>query len=154
MASVNAIDMLLEDHKKVRELLSQLTSTTNRAVKTRSDLLQKIKQEILVHAQIEEEIFYPAFRDSDAEEAGQLYHEAKEEHRAVSALVLPDLEETDPASDEFAGRAKVLKDLIEHHAEEEEGEIFPKAKKVFDKAALLELGERMTERKQELMQQL
>ena len=114
MASVNAIDLLLEDHQKVRELLSQLTSTTNRAVKKRGELLQKIKQEILVHAQIEEEIFYPAFRDSDADEAGKLYHEAKEEHRAVSALVLPDLEETDPSSDEFAElkQRSLIEDLL------------------------------------------
>src|SRR5690606_35632461 len=122
----------------------------NRAAKKRSELLQKIKKEILIHTQIEEEVFYPAFRDSDAEESKKLYYEAKEEHRAVDELVLPDLEITEPASDEFSGRMKVLKDLIEHHAEEEEKEVFPKAKKAFSKEELQDLGERMMELKQEL----
>jgi|SRR5690606_1144825 len=153
MPSVNAIDMLREDHDKVRELLSQLSSTTNRAAKKRNDLLQKIKKEVLIHTQIEEEVFYPAFRDSKAEEGKKLYYEAKEEHRAVDELVLPDVESTDAATDEFAGRVKVLKDMIEHHAEEEEKEIFPKAKKAFSKEELEELGERMAERKQELQKQ-
>lgn len=148
--ATNAIDLLREDHDKVRDLLSQLASTTNRAAKKRSDLLQKIKKELMIHTQIEEEIFYPAFRDSKAEESKKLYHEAKEEHCAVEELVLPDVESTEPASDEFAGRVKVLKDMIEHHAEEGENELFPKAKKALSKEELEELGERMAERKQEL----
>lgn len=151
--AINAIDMLREDHDKVRELLSQLSSTTNRAAKKRSELLQKLKKEVLIHTQIEEEIFYPAFRDSKAEESKRLFYEAKEEHRAVDELVLPDVETTEPSSEEFAGRIKVLKDMIEHHAEEEEKEIFPKAKKALGKEELEELGERMAERKQELEQQ-
>lgn len=151
--AINATDMLREDHDKVRELLSQLSSTTNRAAKKRSELLQKLKKEVLIHTQIEEEIFYPAFRDSKAEESKRLFYEAKEEHRAVDELVLPDVETTEPSSEEFAGRIKVLKDMIEHHAEEEEKEIFPKAKKALGKEELEELGERMAERKQELEQQ-
>lgn len=151
--AINAIDMLREDHDKVRELLSQLSSTTNRAAKKRSELLQKLKKEVLIHTQIEEEIFYPAFRDSKAEESKRLFYEAKEEHRAVDELVLPDVETTEPSSEEFAGRIKVLKDMIEHHAEEEEKEIFPKSKKALGKEELEELGERMAERKQELEQQ-
>lgn len=153
MPSVNAIDMLQQDHDQVRELLSQLSSTTNRAVKKRAELLQKIKKAVLVHTQIEEEVFYPAFRDSQAEESEKLFYEAKEEHRAVDELVLPDVESTETDTDEFAGRVKVLKDMIEHHAEEEEKEIFPKAKKAFSKEELEQLGERMAELKQELEKQ-
>jgi hemerythrin superfamily protein len=150
MASPNAIDMLREDHDKVRALLTELSKTTNRAAKKRAELLEKIKNELLVHTTLEEEIFYPAFRESEADEAEKLYHEAKEEHRAVEQLVLPDLEQTEPTSEQFAGRAKVLKDLIEHHAEEEEKEMFPKAKKALSKEELQELAERMTARKEEL----
>lgn len=153
MPSTNAIDMLVEDHETVRNLLSQLSETTNRAGKKRADLLEKIKKEILIHTQIEEEIFYPAFRDSDVDESEKLYYEAKEEHRAVDELVLPDLESTEPASVEFQGRVKVLKDMIEHHAAEEEKEMFPKAKKAFSKEELQELGARMAERKAELQKQ-
>ena len=67
--------------------------------------------------------------------------------------MLPDLEDTEPTSDEFQGRVKVLKDMIEHHAEEEESEIFPKARKVFSKEELEELGERMSARKKELQKE-
>lgn len=154
MPATNAIDMLREDHDKVRQLLSELAGTTNRAAKKRTELLQKIKKEVQVHTRIEEEIFYPAFRDSDSGDHEKLFFEAKEEHRAVDKLVLPDLEDTEPTSDEFPGRVKVLKDMIEHHAQEEEKEMFPKAKKSLSAEELEELGERMAARKQELQKQL
>ena len=154
MPSMNAIDLLVEDHKKVRQMLNELSDTTNRAAKKREDLLNKIRKEVQIHTQIEEEIFYPAFRDSDGGEHKKLYFEAKEEHRAVDKLVLPDLESTEPTTEEFQGRVKVLKDMIEHHAEEEEKEMFPKAKKTLSSEQLRELGERMATRKQELQKQL
>ena len=65
-----------------------------------------------------------------------MYYEAKEEHRTVDSLVLPDLKMTDPTTPEFAGRAKVVKELLEHHIEEEETEMFPQAKKLLGKAKL------------------
>lgn len=79
-----------------------------------------------------------------------MFYEAKEEHRAVEKMVLSDLKKTDPGSLEFSGRAKVLKELIEHHAQEEEEEMFAKAKKNMSKQALQELGQRMQNRKSEL----
>lgn len=147
----DAIALLEEDHNKVRELLSKLTGTTERAAKSRTDLLQQIEKELQVHTALEEEIFYPAFRDADGKEHEKMYHEAIEEHRAVEELVLPDLKKTDPQSAQFSGRAKVLKELIEHHAEEEEEEMFQKARDAFSKDQLMELGEKMATRKKELM---
>jgi hypothetical protein len=79
-----------------------------------------------------------------------MFFEALEEHRAAGDLVLPDLLRTDVSSDQFGGRAKVLKELVEHHADEEEKEMFPRAKALMDKAQLRELGERMATRKAEL----
>jgi hemerythrin-like domain-containing protein len=154
MSSGDAIDLLTEDHQKLRDLLAELTDTTNRASKKRTELLEKIKKEILVHTQLEEEIFYPASKQANGSEHKKLYFEAVEEHRAVSALVLPDLEATDVTSDAFAGRAKVLKELIEHHAEEEEEELFPKARKALSDARLKELGEQMRELKRVLQRDL
>jgi hemerythrin-like domain-containing protein len=154
MSSGDAIDLLTEDHQKLRDLLSELTDTTNRASKKRTELLEKIKKEILVHTQLEEEIFYPAFKQANGSEHKKMYFEAVEEHRAVSALVLPDLEATDVNSDAFSGRAKVLKELIEHHAEEEEEELFPKARKALTDARLQELGEQMRELKRTLQREL
>jgi hemerythrin-like domain-containing protein len=78
--------------------------------------------------------------------------EAREEHRAVEKLVLPDLEKTDPGDDAFAGRAKVLRELIEHHADEEEDDMFKKARKALSREELEKLGTRMAARKKELQE--
>lgn len=148
---MNALELLTEDHDKVRDLLSQLVNTTERAEKKRPELLAKIEKELQVHTQIEEEIFYPAFKKASGKENDKMYHEAQEEHRAVESLVLPDLKKTDPSSAQFAGRAKVLKELIEHHAAEEEEEMFTQARDTMSKQELEALGKQMQERKKELM---
>ena len=148
--SQDAIELLKADHDKVRELLKKLTQTTSRAVKSRQDLLEKIATELSIHTTLEEEVFYPAFKKVDGKLHEKMYFEAREEHRAVEDLVLPDLKKTEPDSESFAGRAKVLKELVEHHASEEEEEMFPKARKSMSTKQLNELGERMEERKREL----
>ena len=80
-----------------------------------------------------------------------MYHEAKQEHRAVDSLVLPDLLNTDPGSLEFAGRIKVLKELVEHHIEEKEEEMFKDAQELLSAEQLEELGEQMKQKKLKLM---
>ncbi len=147
---VNAIDLLVKDHDTVKALLEELTETTPRAEKKRAELLQKIEDEIRVHTQLEEEIFYPAFRDAGKREEATMYFEAMEEHRAVEALILPDLKKTDVSTDQFSGRAKVLKEMIEHHANEEEEDMFPKAKELLSQEELEALGERMLKLKSSL----
>lgn len=148
---MDAITLLKKDHEKVRSLLTDLAETTTRAHKTRLELLEKISNEIRVHTTIEEEIFYPAFKAAaEKAEDRTMFHEAMEEHRAAGELVLPDLLRTEVQSDQFSGRAKVLKELVEHHADEEEKEMFPRARKLLDKAELEELGARMERRKAEL----
>lgn len=140
---MNAIDLLIQDHKLVKKLLAELSSTTERAVKKRAELLHRIEQELQVHTALEEDILYPAIKKAGGKEEAKMYYEAKEEHRTVDSLVLPDLKLTDPSTPEFAGRAKVLKELLEHHIEEEETEMFPQAKKLLGKATLEELGKQM-----------
>ncbi|MEX0618414.1 MAG: hemerythrin domain-containing protein [Pseudohongiellaceae bacterium] len=147
----NAIDMLKEDHKKVLGLLDQLVRSSDGAVKTRQDLLKQIENELAVHTKLEEKIFYPAFKETNGKEHRKMYFEATEEHRAVEKLVLPDLKKTEPGSEKFSGRAKVLKELVEHHAEEEEADMFPAAKKAMKKEQLEELAVKMKELKQSLM---
>ena len=146
----NAIDLLKQDHDKVRGLLKKLTDSSNGAEKTRENLLEQIQNELKIHTQLEEEIFYPAFRDAKGTDHGELYYEALEEHHIVEDLVIPDVGDADTGSDEFAGRAKVLRELVEHHAEDEEEEMFAKARKAFSKDELEDLGKRMETRKQEL----
>jgi iron-sulfur cluster repair protein YtfE (RIC family) len=134
----------------VRKLLDQLSSTTERAVKTRQELLHRIEQELTVHTQLEEQIFYPAYKQAGGKDAAIMDAEAREEHRTVEALVLPDLLQTDPGSIPFTGRVKVLKELLEHHIEEEEGELFPEADKLLGKSRLEELGLEMESMKKGL----
>ena len=149
---MDAITLLTNDHKKVRTLLGELADTTSRAEKTRTELLAKIALELEVHTTIEEEIFYPAFKEAGQKsDDDKMFFEAMEEHRAAGDLVLPDLLRTEVTTDQFGGRAKVLKELIEHHADEEEKEMFPRARTLLGKEALAELGERLAARKQELI---
>lgn len=151
---MNAIQLLKDDHKKVKELLNELVNTTVRADKKRLQLLEKIEQELKIHTQLEEEIFYPAFKQAGNSEHVRMYYEALEEHRAVEELVLPDLKKTGRGSENFSGRAKVLKELVEHHVQEEEKDMFKKAQKSMSKEELKELGARMSERKQALLKQM
>ncbi|MFI8222337.1 hemerythrin domain-containing protein [Pseudomonas sp. NPDC085632] len=140
---MNAIDLLKADHAKVKDILSQLSDSTERALKKRVELLGKLEMEISIHTRLEEEILYPAFKEAGSKEQDIMYFEAKEEHRTVDSLVLPDLKLTDPGTPEFSGRVKVVKELLEHHIEEEETEMFPQAKKLLGKEKLEELGAQM-----------
>ncbi|MFY1664343.1 hemerythrin domain-containing protein [Pseudomonas sp. Pseu.R1] len=140
---MNAIDLLKADHERVKAILTQLSESTERGVKKRVDLLAKLEMEITIHTKLEEEILYPAFKEAGSKEQDIMYYEAKEEHRTVDSLVLPDLKNTDPSTPEFSGRMKVVKELLEHHIEEEESEMFPQAKKLLGKAKLDELGAQM-----------
>ncbi|SDT61544.1 hemerythrin domain-containing protein [Pseudomonas prosekii] len=140
---MNAIDLLKGDHERVKAILTQLSDSTERAVKKRVELINKLEMEITIHTRLEEEVLYPAYKKAGGKEEEVMYYEAKEEHRTVDSLVLPDLKVTDPSTPEFAGRVKVVKELLEHHIEEEETEMFPQAKKLLGKAALEELGQQM-----------
>ncbi|CAI8735601.1 Hemerythrin domain-containing protein [Pseudomonas sp. IT-P44] len=146
---MNAIDLLKADHVRVKDILAQLNESSDRATKKRVDLVAKLEMEITIHTKLEEEILYPAYKKAGGKEQEQMYYEAKEEHRTVDSLVLPDLKATDPSTPEFAGRAKVVKELLEHHIEEEETEMFPHAKKLLGKATLDALGEQMEAMKAE-----
>lgn len=146
---MNAIELLKADHERVKAILTQLSESTERGVKKRTDLLAKLEMEITIHTKIEEEILYPAFKEAGGKEQDIMYYEAKEEHRTVDALVLPDLKQTDPSTPEFSGRVKVVKELLEHHIEEEEEEMFPQAEKLLGKKKLEEIGAQMEAMKAE-----
>lgn len=148
--NADAITLLKEDHKKVKALLASLEKTTERSASRRVKLLSQIESEVKVHSTVEEELFYPAYRDAvRKKEDRELYQEALEEHHVVD-LVMPEVKESDPAGEVFAAKAKVLKELIEHHADEEEKEMFKKARQAMSASELQELGARMEERKKQL----
>ena len=143
----NAITMLKSDHATVKRLLRELNATTDRAVKQRERLVSEIQRELKTHAQIEEEVFYPAYKAATEDtDKVDLFYEAAEEHHVVD-IVLPALAHANPKSPEFEAKAKVLLDLIEHHVKEEEGQMFVAARKVFSDEQLRELGDLMQARK-------
>ena len=112
----DAIALLKEDHEKVRALLGQLEKAAMDGGGEAETLLDTIEAALRVHTTIEEEIFYPAFREAaSTKDDTKLYYEAIEEHGVVG-LVLPEIEKGEAGSPEFAAKAKVLKDLVEHHA--------------------------------------
>jgi len=151
MPNMDAIGLLKADHKKVKGLLEQLESTTERAASKRKKLLGQIESELKAHTSVEETIFYPAFRDAvKKKEDREMYFEALEEHHVVK-LVLPEIAATDPSSEEFGAKAKVLKELVTHHAKEEEKDMFPEAKKVLSKEELMELGAEMEQSKKKML---
>ena len=148
---MDAIAMLKADHDKVKELLSRLESTTERGVKTREELFATIKGELTVHETIEEEIFYPALKEHP--KAKDLVLEGYEEHHVVD-MVMAELEGLDVSDETWGAKATVMKENVEHHIEEEEGEMFKQARQVFDRQELDDLGARMAERKMSAQQEL
>jgi hemerythrin-like domain-containing protein len=141
---MNAITMLTDDHRAVKKLLSELESTTERGVKTREELFTRIKADLTVHEIIEEEIFYPALKDHP--KAKDIVLEAYEEHNVVDTL-MGELSSLPFDDERWGAKAKVMQENIEHHIEEEEGDMFKKARQVFDEAELEELGDRMARRR-------
>lgn len=148
---MDAIAMLKADHAKMQKLLDELETTTERGVKTRAELFSTIKGELTIHELIEEEIFYPALKDHP--KAKGIVLEGYEEHHVVD-LLMGELEDLDVSDETWGAKAIVMKENVEHHIEEEEGEMFPKARQVFDRHELEELGARMADRKESAQREL
>ena len=141
---MNAIAMLERDHVKVKGLLARLDATTARAQVTRRDLFSRIKDELTVHETIEEEIFYPALKAHPR--AKEIVLEGIEEHNVVDTL-LGELSEIAPSQETWGAKATVMRENVEHHIEEEENNMFAKARRIFDRAELEALGRRMAARR-------
>jgi len=145
---MDAVTLLKDDHDTLKKILDDLDSTTERGVKTREELFTRVRRELEVHEAIEEEIFYPALKEHP--KAKELVLEAYEEHNVVD-MVMAEIEETPYDDERWGAKLTVMKENIEHHIEEEEGEMFPQARQILERSELQELGERMKERKDELM---
>ena len=148
---MDALTLLKDDHEKMRKLLNELESTTERGVKTREDLYARIKSELTVHEIIEEEIFYPALKDHP--KAKDIVLEAYEEHHVVDT-VMAELDRLPVDDETWGAKAKVMQENVEHHMEEEEGDMFKQARSIFDRQELDELGERMAARKEQAGREL
>ena len=147
---MNAITLLKNDHDKVKGIMSELEPTTERAEKTRTELFAKLKMELTVHEIIEEEIFYPTLKQHP--KAKEIVLEGYEEHNVVDTL-MGELEALPVTDETWGAKASVMIENIEHHIEEEEGEMFQKARQVFDRQELEDLGKAMETRKAEAMRE-
>jgi len=145
---VNALQLLEADHKKVKKLMEEIEPTTERGIKTREELFTKLRSELEVHEAIEEEIFYPALKEHP--KAKDLVLEAYEEHNVVD-MVMGEIEDVAYDDETWGAKFTVLKENLEHHIEEEESDMWKQARAVFDEDELVELGDRMSARKQELI---
>lgn len=125
------LETLKSEHDVLRDLFAKINATTDRAEKTRTELLDKIEANLIPHAKWEELVFYPAFAERASHDQLLQHAEAIQEHRAVELAVLPDLHASPPTTRQFAGSVKVLSEFIEHHAEEEEKEMFASARRLF-----------------------
>lgn len=140
----DATTILRADHKVVSALFTQYKKARSMAEK--KEIVAQICMELKVHAQIEEEIFYPAVKSALKDKT--LIPEATVEHATLKSL-LAQVENVDPAGEMFDAKIKVLSEYVQHHVEEEQNEIFPKAKAA--KMDMMELGAQLAERKAELL---
>jgi hemerythrin-like domain-containing protein len=140
-AVADILRTLKSEHDELRDMFEKLNDTTDRAIRTRQDLLSDIETALVLHAKWEEEVFYPAFRERADRDGLQIHAEAIEEHRAVEATALPDLKHADVGTPQFAGMAKVLSELVKHHAKEEESALFKQARSMFSSEEREQLDE-------------
>jgi hemerythrin superfamily protein len=143
----DAIKLLMTDHDEVEALFKQFMKSKDGGSQ-KADLVEQICKALTVHAEIEEEIFYPAARNALAEKGEDLIDEAEVEHASIKSLV-EQLQDADPDDEMYDAKVKVLCEYVNHHVREEEGQMFPKVKKA--RLDLEELGAELMERKQELM---
>lgn len=136
---MDPIRLLTKQHREVEGLFKKVEKTDDPG--EARELLGRIKQQLELHTRIEEDIFYPAIRGLETKKAEEMIFEAYEEHHVVK-LVLAELPKVDPEDERFHAKMTVLKELVEHHVEEEEKEMFKLAKKL-GKEALDSLGEQM-----------
>lgn len=125
----SALDVLSSDHRRVKDLFRRYEKLTTSPSAQRSDLFDEIREILTLHARLEEEIFYPAVAEIEDEATQTLLRTAREEHAVVKRL-LDELSEMSAADSRFDPKMKVLAENVEQHAEEEEAEIFPQARKL------------------------
>ncbi len=140
----DAVAMLKADHKKVSGLFEQFQKS--RASSTKKKLVTEICTELTVHTTLEEDIFYPAVKAALRDK--ELVPEADVEHATVKDLIAQ-VKDAEPGGEEYDAKIKVMSEYVKHHVKEEQNEMFPKALKT--KLDMVALGERMAERKAELL---
>jgi hemerythrin superfamily protein len=140
---MDAIVLLKEDHKTVEALFKRFEKADDHAEKRR--IVDTITKELVTHAYIEEEIFYPAARAKVPETTDHVLESVEEHHVAV--WILAELKDLDPTDERFTAKVTVLIENVRHHVEEEEKDWFPQVRAAMGRKELRELGERMDKAK-------
>ena len=144
--SQNAVALLKEDHRKVKQLFSAFEKAEDAA--EQKSIAEEAMKELRIHSVVEEEIFYPAVRAALGEDGSEVMDESEEEHR-VAKTIIEELTEGKTSDEHFEAKFMVLAEAVRHHIKEEESEMFKKARSA-DDLDLDELGATMLERKQSL----
>jgi hemerythrin superfamily protein len=144
--SIDAVELLTQQHREVEEMFERFEKMTDRAKVSKKKLADEICNALIMHTTIEEEIFYPATREA-SEDTEDMVDEAVVEHASAKDLIAQ-IMEMDPGDDLYDAKVKVLSELVEHHVEEEEKEMFPKTKQL--KLDMQALGQEMKARQQEI----
>jgi hemerythrin superfamily protein len=135
---MDALELLKKDHRKVAELFEQVKATEDE--KKHRQLFEQIKGELETHAHIEETVMYPAFEKK--EQLKDLVLEAYEEHKQIKTL-LREITALSDGSERLDAKLKVMGENVEHHVDEEENEMFPKVKKLYDAEQLEQMGQEL-----------
>ena len=150
---MDAIALLTRDHQEVDRLFKQFEKLTDRAQKSKQKLVMKMIRELAIHSAVEEMLFYPAVRTAAlkastriGQAAADSVLESLEEHHIVK-WTLAELEKMKPEDERFDAKVTVLMESVRHHVEEEQEELFPKARKLLGAKLLEELGTRMEKAK-------
>jgi hemerythrin superfamily protein len=146
---MDATQLLKKDHKEVKALFKEFESLRGRATQKRQAMVMQLCQALTVHAQVEEELVYPLFKELRPREIKDLVVEAAEEHKVAKTLI-GELMTLEPDDEQYEAKVTVLGEYVQHHVKEEEQELFPKARKHLSAKRLAELGEQIAARKETL----
>ena len=142
---MDAITLLKDDHRTVEQLFKRFEQAGDRAHVQKRQIVDRIIEELSVHAAIEEQVFYPVAR-ATVPDTEDIALESLEEHHVVKWL-LSELVDMDPAHERFDAKVTVLIENVRHHVEEEESEFFPKVRKQLGRNELADLGEALADAK-------
>ena len=142
---MDALDLLKQDHQKVRDLFKQFEANDDQ--NANQGIVENIKSELEIHAHVEESIFYPTLEDQNDEDLIELVDESLEEHQEVKDL-LKDIEGLTGDGQQLRSKVMELRDKVEHHASEEETELFPRVRKVLQQENLERMREEIESEKQ------
>ncbi len=137
----DALTLLKADHDEIKAMFAKYGTLGDRAMVGKRDLVGRICRELTVHAYIEEQVFYPRVREAGHEVEDEVL-EGLEEHHLIKHAVA-ELEPLTAGNERYDAKVEVLKELVEHHVDEEESDMFPRVRKAIDDRELEELGAAM-----------